>query len=173
MIYWCLAGEQVSSWYARELWISNRWAKYQRSMSHRAIPNFPPLPNSACNPIVLDMAYNAIEFWSLWEPNKEREQGSFSQVLGSKQDRIRSRAFWYIVCLSFALFAMCRTFVRPMLGGFPEKFGQSFVGNSFTTARKSLLSTNREPPVCTSFPTGTAPPVLSARALSTGQLAWY
>ena len=39
------------------------------------------------------------------------------------------------------------------------------------TARKSLISTGWEPPVCTSFPTGTAPPVLSARALSTGQLA--
>ena len=41
------------------------------------------------------------------------------------------------------------------------------------TARKSLISTGREPPVCTGFPTGTAPPVLSARALSTGQLARY
>ena len=39
------------------------------------------------------------------------------------------------------------------------------------TARKSLISTGLEPPVCTGFPTGTAPPVLSARALSTGQLA--
>ena len=38
------------------------------------------------------------------------------------------------------------------------------------TARKSLISTGREPPVCTGFPTGTAPPVPSARALSTGQL---
>ena len=27
--------------------------------------------------------------------------------------------------------------------------------------------------ICTGFPTGTAPPVLSARALSTGQLAQY
>ena len=34
------------------------------------------------------------------------------------------------------------------------------------TARKSLISTGREPPVCTGFPTSTAPPVLSARALS-------
>ena len=41
------------------------------------------------------------------------------------------------------------------------------------TARKSLISTGREPLVCTSFPTGTAPPVLTARALSTGQLARY
>ena len=41
------------------------------------------------------------------------------------------------------------------------------------TARKSLISTGREPPVCTGFPTGTAPPVSSARALSTGQLARY
>ena len=45
-------------------------------------------------------------------------------------------------------------------------------GNKYT-ARKSLISTGREPPVCTGFPTGTAPPVLSARALSTGQLARY
>ena len=41
------------------------------------------------------------------------------------------------------------------------------------TARKSLISTSREPPVCTGFPTGTAPPVLSARALSTGKMAQY
>ena len=41
------------------------------------------------------------------------------------------------------------------------------------TARKSLISTGREPPVCTAFPTGTAPSVLSARALSTGQQARY
>ena len=41
------------------------------------------------------------------------------------------------------------------------------------TARKSLIITGREPLVCTGFPTGTAPPVLSARALSTGQLARY
>ena len=40
-----------------------------------------------------------------------------------------------------------------------------------STARKSLISIGRELPVCTGFPTGTAPPVLSARALSTGELA--
>ena len=41
------------------------------------------------------------------------------------------------------------------------------------TARKSLISTGREPLVCTGFQTGTALPVLSARVLSTGQLARY
>ena len=40
------------------------------------------------------------------------------------------------------------------------------------TARKSLI-TCREPLVCTGFQTGTALPVLSARTLSTGQLARY
>ena len=35
------------------------------------------------------------------------------------------------------------------------------------TARKTLISTGREPPVSTGFPPGTVPPVLSARALST------
>ena len=40
------------------------------------------------------------------------------------------------------------------------------------TARKTLISTGLEPPISTGFPPGTAPPVLSARALSTGQLTW-
>jgi len=53
---------------------------------------------------------------------------------GSKQDRIRPRAFWYILFLSFALFAMCMIFVRPMFG-FTDKFGRAFVGNSFTSHR--------------------------------------
>ena len=42
-----------------------------------------------------------------------------------------------------------------------------------TLLEKSLISTGREPVVCTGFPTGTAPPVLSAHALSTGQMSRY
>ena len=41
------------------------------------------------------------------------------------------------------------------------------------TARKTLISTGRELPVSTDFPPGTAPLVLSARALSTGQTTQY
>ena len=51
--------------------------------------------------------------------------------------------------------------------------GVVIVAGGGLTARKSLISTGREPPVCTGFPTGTAPPVLRARALSTGQLVRY
>ena len=46
-------------------------------------------------------------------------------------------------------------------------------GRVTVTARKSLISIGRETPVSTGFAIGTAPLVLSARALSTGQLALY
>ena len=41
------------------------------------------------------------------------------------------------------------------------------------TARKSLISTGREPLVCTGFPTGTVPSVLNAPAFYTGQSDRY
>ena len=64
-------------------------------------------------------------------------------------------------------------FRAPKFPLIPCMRNSSELGETESTARKEGFSTCREPPVCTGFPTGTAPPVQSTRVLSTGQLARY
>ena len=132
MIYWYLAGEQVSSWYARELWISNRWAKYQRSMSHRAIPT--ALPSSAMQSNRTRYGIQCDRIPEPREPNEEREEGSSEQVLGVKRRwnstscilvycafvicvcQVHEPVQIWMVLSSILLFDGWKIFARPMLG---------------------------------------------------------
>lgn len=101
--YICIfAGEQVSSWYARELWVSDWWAKHQSSMSHCSIPT--SLPGSSMQSYC--SWYGLQRSWvpKPWEPYEKRKEGSSEQVLGVKEG-ICPLKFWCTILIVW--FAWC------------------------------------------------------------------